>query len=73
MPYYIYQITEQPIRQLKKLASHPSFREATADAKHLRAAGSEGTVKVIFADNELQAEDLLMQVREAPPMIGDDY
>jgi len=28
---------------------------------------------VIFADNELQAEDLLQQVREPEPLIGDDY
>ena len=29
-------------------------------------------VKTIFADNELQAEDILSQVREAPPEPGDD-
>ncbi len=74
MPYYIYEIVEQPIRTLKKIADHPSFKEASAAAKQLRADGTyAGTVKVVFADNELQAEDLLSQVREAPPMIGDDY
>jgi hypothetical protein len=74
MPYYLYEIVEQPIRQLTKLGQHPSFKEASAEAKRLRAEGTcAGTVKVIFADNELQAEDLLSQVREAPPMIGDDY
>lgn len=74
MPYYIYDIVEQPIRQLKKLSLHPSFKEASSEAKRLRAAStSAGTVKVVFAENELQAEDLLSQVREAPPLIGDDY
>lgn len=72
MPYYLYEIVEQPVRQLKKLADFPSFKEAGAEAKRLRAASS-ATVKVMFAENELQAEDLLSQVREAPPMIGDDY
>lgn len=74
MPYYIYDIVEQPIRQLKKLALHPSFKEASTEAKRLRAeAVYPGTIKVIFAENELQAEDLLSQVRQAPPLIGDDY
>jgi hypothetical protein len=30
------------------------------------------TVKTIFADNELQAEDILSQVRESQPEPGDD-
>lgn len=75
MPYYLYRITEKPIRQLAKLAQHSSFKEASADAKRLRAEGgiAEGSVvKVIFADNELQAEDQLSQVREAPLLVGDD-
>ncbi len=74
MPYYIYEIVEQPIRQLKKIGERPSFKEAGAEAKQLRAAGTyAGAVKVVFAANELQAEDLLSQIREAPPLIGDDY
>lgn len=74
MPYYLYEVVEQPIRQLKKIAQYPSFKEAGAEAKRLRAEAAEPvTIKVMFADNELQAEDQLMQVREAPPLIGDDY
>jgi hypothetical protein len=74
MPYYLYEIVEQPIRVLTRISEHPGFKEASTEAKRLRAAGTHaGTVKVVFADNELQAEDLLSQVREAPPMIGDDY
>ena len=74
MPYYLYDIVENPIRQLKKLADYPSFKEAGNEAKRLRAAGTcAGQVKVIFAENELAAEDMLSQVRAAPPMIGDDY
>jgi hypothetical protein len=57
-----------------KRQDYPSFKEASTEAKRLRAEGSRtGMVKVVFADNELMAEDLLSQVREAPPMIGDDY
>lgn len=73
MPYYIYEITEKPIRVLKKIADYPSFKESSAEAKRLRAADGAPNVKVVFADNELQAEDLLSQVRVAPPLIGDDY
>jgi hypothetical protein len=45
-------------------------------AKEQRAAQNlpEGQIiKVIHAENELMAEDVLSQVREAPPRIGDDY
>ena len=73
MPYFLYEITEQPIRLLKKVADYPSFKEAGAEAKRLRAAGGAANVKVVFAENELEAEDLLSQVRPPPPMIGDDY
>ena len=72
MPYYLYEIVEQPIRLLQKIADYPSFKEASVEAKRLRAE-SGTNVKVVFAENELQAEDLLSQVRPPPPMIGDDY
>lgn len=75
MPYYLYRITEKPIRQLAKLSQFPSFKEASAEAKRLRGEGTEpagSVVKVIFADNELHAEDQLSQVREAPLLVGDD-
>jgi hypothetical protein len=75
MPYYLYRITERPIRQLTKIAQFPGFKEASAEAKRLRAeepAQAGVTIKVIFADNELHAEDQLSQVREAPLLVGDD-
>lgn len=72
MPYYVYEINERPIRQLKKLAQYPSFKESSAAAKVIRAEGDDRNVKVMFAANELEAEDLLSQVRHAPLRIGDD-
>ena len=72
MPYYLYEVVERPIRVLRKIAAFPAFKEASVEAKRLRAADATN-VKVIFAENELQAEDMLSQVRPAPPMIGDDY
>ena len=72
MPYYIYRV--KPFAQLEKLATFDAFGEASARAKTLRAtqsAEAPGKIKMIFADDELQAEDLLCQVRDAPPR-GDE-
>lgn len=72
MPYYLYRV--MPLGIVTKLDQFDRFGEASARAKALRAAdppGTPGKVKVMFADNELQAEDLLCQVREPGPS-GDD-
>lgn len=72
MPYYLYRI--MPLGVLHKLDQFEHFAAASARAKALRAAeapGTPGRVKVMFAENELQAEDLLSQVREPGPS-GDD-
>lgn len=77
MPYYLYRITQLgPVKQLDKLSEFAAFKEASAEAKRLRqeqdpAAG--GQIKVMFADNELQAEDQLSQVREPQLMTGEDF
>lgn len=75
MPYYIYKVQHNPILLLAKLEQHEAFREASARAKVLRremAMLDGSAVKVIFADNELAAEDMLSQVREPAPELGDD-
>lgn len=69
MPYYIYAV--RPMAQLEKLAEFATFKEASTQAKALRAEGPAARIKVMFADNPLAAEDLMLQVREAPPD-GDD-
>lgn len=76
MPYFVYRIENVPIRRLTKLAEFKVFKDASRYAKEQRATRNlaEGEIiKVIHAENELIAEDLLSQVREAPPRIGDDY
>jgi hypothetical protein len=76
VPYFVYRVFTFPIRRLEQIDSKESFREASTLAKALRAAGdlpSGCAVRVIFADNELHAEDLLSQVREgAPGVVGDE-
>jgi hypothetical protein len=75
MPYYIYRI-HPPLRRLEQVEAHETFRAASDRAKDLRRAiapGEDYQVKVIYAENELQAEDLLSQVREKEPLTGDDW
>jgi len=75
MPYFVYKIFEKPIRHLEKLEHHEAYREASSRAKQLRgelAPDASCTIKVMFAETELHAEDLLNQVREAAPELGDD-
>lgn len=75
MPYFIYRITEQPIRLLKNLEQHETYRDASARVKQLRAEltdNSAALIKMIHADSELLAEDLLNEVRVAAPEPGDD-
>ena len=75
MPYFVYKIFEAPIRRLKKLEQHEAFREASNRAKQLRGelpGDAAYVIKVIFAENELHAEDLLNQIRAAVPNPQDD-
>lgn len=75
MPYYIYQIG--PMNILAKQGQAETFKEAKAVANTLRKALNPNSglmVKMIFADNELAAEDILSQPRELDPSLaGDDY
>ena len=77
MPYYIYRVTSLgPVPRLEKLAQFDAFKEASQEAKRLRreADFAEGeSIKTIFAETELQAEDLLSQPRGEEPMTGEDY
>lgn len=75
MPYFVYKITEMPIRRLEKLEQHEAFRDASNRAKQLRAglaSGAPYVIKVIFAETELHAEDMLNEIRAAAPNPQDD-
>jgi len=72
MPYFVFSV--KPFAQLEKLAQFGSFQDASAHAKSLRAQASAGTnakIKVMFAETQEHAEDLLCEVREPGPT-GDD-
>lgn len=75
MPYYVYKIG--PLNILAKQGVAESFKEAKSLANEQRKTllpNSGQTVKMIFAENELAAEDMLSQPREGEVgLIGDDY
>jgi len=75
MPYYIYKVFEFPMKRVEKIEQHDAYRIGSERSKSLRrdlALSEQCNVKMIFAENELQAEELLLQVREPAPELGDD-
>lgn len=72
MPYYVYQIEEAELAMLKQLnliGEFSSFKEAKKFARDQRSKQAEddvNVIKVMFADNQLSAEEMLMEHREKP-------
>ena len=72
MPYYVYRIENAEMSLLKQLdfvQEFESFKEAKKFAKTQRMEQAEtdtATIKVIFANNKLHAEEMLMEKREQP-------
>lgn len=74
MPYYVYQIDR--LRLLKKLGECERFKEAKAAVNEHRKIldpNTGVTVRMIFADNELAAEDILSQPPREDPAAGEEY
>jgi hypothetical protein len=74
MPYFVYKISPtvaKLIKPMEKLAEFENYKEARNHARGLRAENTyeEGEiVKVIFAENTLDAEEKLTEIRDAPIM-----
>jgi len=73
MPYYIFKMTSpegmELVKNLELLDELASFREAKACARDLRKQldGAEvQAIKIMFADNQLLAEEQLLEFREKP-------
>ncbi|HEY9199836.1 MAG TPA: hypothetical protein VIR60_10755 [Gammaproteobacteria bacterium] len=72
MPYFVYKIAPGPtpmVKRLELLTQFESFHDAKNHARTLRAelgTGTEFIIKVIFAATPLEAEERLMEHREAP-------
>jgi hypothetical protein len=74
MPYYIYKVTSPEgmdlVKNLELLEQFDSFKDAKSCVRGLRdkmdGKEAESTIKVMFAENQLLAEELLMEHREKP-------
>jgi len=73
MPYFVYQISEGAtniVKNLEKIAEFEAYKEAKNHARDIRpdVVNESTQVRVVFADNALHAEELLMEKREKPIM-----
>lgn len=72
MPYYVYRVESAQmalLKQLELIEQFDSFKEAKKLARDRRAelSGADSAdIKVMFADNQLAAEEMLMEKREKP-------
>ena len=75
MAYYVFKLFERPLRRVEPLGDFERYPQASRFAKTKRAElATEGcAVRIVFGANALEAEEALMNPREAPPRIGDDY
>ena len=76
MPYYIFRTFAFPVRRLELVAREDSFREASARTKALRASPDlppDCIARMVYAENELHAEELLNEIRAPQPgVVGDE-
>ncbi len=75
MPYYIYQIEQSTTTIVKKLSmvtQYGHYKDAKIAIRNLRARREKTENqqwKMVFADSELEAEELLQEQREAPVLM----
>jgi len=75
MPYYLFKISARDsidlVKDLELVEVFEAFRDAKIEAKKLRAeqAGDGFSYKVMFADNQLSAEEQLLEKREKPVLM----
>ena len=73
MPYYVFKMSSpegmELVKNLELINDYESFREAKNFAKEQRAGldkDDSSIIKVMFADNQLLAEEQLLAFREKP-------
>ncbi len=75
MPYYLFKISTrdelQMIKHLELVQVHDTFKAAKTEARALRAEQQETDIvfKVMFAKNQLEAEESLLERREKPVLM----
>ena len=73
MPYYVFKMSSpegmELVKNLELIDEYDTFRKAKNFAKEQRAKleqSDNSIIKVMFADNQLSAEEQLMAYREKP-------
>lgn len=72
MPYFVYKITSAStgaIKDLECIDSYEAFKHAkkfVREQREVMETDSRTSIKMIFAENELEAEQRLREPREAP-------
>jgi hypothetical protein len=73
MPYYVFKMSSpegmELVKNLELISEYESFRDAKNFAKEQRATldkDDNSQIKVMFAENQLAAEEQLMAYREKP-------
>ncbi|MGB5278776.1 MAG: hypothetical protein WBO73_12030 [Gammaproteobacteria bacterium] len=76
MPYFIYKITTQEgmrlVKNLELINEFETFKEAKKFARQKRGElpeDSNDMIKVMFAENQLIAEEQLLEHREKPVLM----
>ena len=75
MPYYLFKISSSDkldlVKDLELLEVFETFRSAKTAAKKLRAQQTDDgpSFKVMFADNQLSAEEQLLEKRDKPVLM----
>jgi len=76
MPYFIYKMTSQEgmslVKNLELISELETFKQAKAFAREKRAElpeDSNQVIKVMFAENQLAAEEQLLEHREKPVLM----
>ena len=72
MPYFVFKVTSQEgmtlVKNLELLNEFEKFKDAKAFARDLRVSvdDEQVNIKVYFAENQLLAEEQLLEHREKP-------
>lgn len=75
MPYYIYRSDLSAgalVKNLTLVGNYEQYKEAKSEIRKLRADIQHAETpewKMVFAESELQAEELLQEKREAPVLM----
>ncbi len=73
MPYYIFRMSSQEgmelVKNLELITEFDSFKEAKAYAREQRSGlddEARASIKMMYADNQLLAEEQLLEHRDKP-------